>query len=255
MIKFFRKIRQKLLSENRFSKYLIYAVGEILLVVIGILIAVQINNINEQNKTYQKQRDYLMLIKAEMVSNLSAVLKEEQKLSTLLEGTREFISLRDRTTIDVSEKELSSTWSKIFSKSFTFQYENGALTELKSSGGLKDIVNDSIRNALASWEGRIQRVRLQEIALNEYIQKGNNYLEKNGAFRVIFDSGGGSEWLKIEKSSSDNSNKFLLDSQEFENILIFSIASGEFLYGSIYPEIEKDIHLLLSMIDNELNQK
>lgn len=46
MIKFFRKIRQKLLSENRFSKYILYAIGEILLVVIGILIALQINNWN-----------------------------------------------------------------------------------------------------------------------------------------------------------------------------------------------------------------
>ncbi len=46
MIKFFRKIRQKLLSENKLSKYLIYAIGEILLVVIGILIAVQIGNWN-----------------------------------------------------------------------------------------------------------------------------------------------------------------------------------------------------------------
>ena len=44
MIKFFRKIRQKLISENKFSKYLIYAIGEIVLVVIGILIAVQINS-------------------------------------------------------------------------------------------------------------------------------------------------------------------------------------------------------------------
>ncbi|MEM8998975.1 MAG: DUF6090 family protein [Bacteroidota bacterium] len=50
MIKFFRKIRQKLLSENKFSKYLIYAVGEIVLVVIGILIALQINNWNENRK-------------------------------------------------------------------------------------------------------------------------------------------------------------------------------------------------------------
>ncbi|WP_411896223.1 DUF6090 family protein [Winogradskyella sp. A2] len=50
MIKFFRKIRQKLLSENKFSKYLIYAIGEIILVVIGILIALQINNANENNK-------------------------------------------------------------------------------------------------------------------------------------------------------------------------------------------------------------
>ncbi len=50
MIKFFRKIRQRLLTENKFSKYLIYAIGEIILVVIGILIALQINNWNELNK-------------------------------------------------------------------------------------------------------------------------------------------------------------------------------------------------------------
>ena len=47
MIKFFRKIRQRLLSENKFSKYLFYAIGEIVLVVIGILIALQVNNKNE----------------------------------------------------------------------------------------------------------------------------------------------------------------------------------------------------------------
>jgi hypothetical protein len=47
MIKFFRKIRQKLLTENKFSKYLLYAVGEIILVVIGILIALQVNNWNQ----------------------------------------------------------------------------------------------------------------------------------------------------------------------------------------------------------------
>lgn len=50
MIKFFRKIRQKLLTENKFSKYLLYAIGEIVLVVIGILIALQINNWNENRK-------------------------------------------------------------------------------------------------------------------------------------------------------------------------------------------------------------
>jgi hypothetical protein len=50
MIKFFRKIRQRLLSENKFSKYLIYAIGEIILDVIGILIALSINNWNENRK-------------------------------------------------------------------------------------------------------------------------------------------------------------------------------------------------------------
>ncbi len=55
MIKFFRKIRQRLLAENKFNKYLIYAIGEIILVVIGILIALQINNWNERNKTKAKE--------------------------------------------------------------------------------------------------------------------------------------------------------------------------------------------------------
>ena len=50
MIKFFRQIRQRLLRENRFSSYFLYAVGEIVLVVIGILIALQINNWNEERK-------------------------------------------------------------------------------------------------------------------------------------------------------------------------------------------------------------
>ena len=55
MIKFFRKIRQRLLQENRVSKYLVYAVGEIVLVVIGILIALQINNWNEEKKDRKKE--------------------------------------------------------------------------------------------------------------------------------------------------------------------------------------------------------
>ena len=50
MIKFFRKIRQRLLTENKFNKYLLYAIGEIVLVVIGIMIALQVNNCNQSRK-------------------------------------------------------------------------------------------------------------------------------------------------------------------------------------------------------------
>jgi sensor domain CHASE-containing protein len=64
MIKFFRKIRQKMLTESKFSKYLLYAIGEIVLVVIGILIALQINNWNENKKLEElKQVYYQQLLK------------------------------------------------------------------------------------------------------------------------------------------------------------------------------------------------
>ncbi|MFD1314899.1 DUF6090 family protein [Namhaeicola litoreus] len=59
MIKFFRQIRQELLSENKIWKYLKYALGEIVLVVIGILIALQINNWNDNRKELMRSKEYL----------------------------------------------------------------------------------------------------------------------------------------------------------------------------------------------------
>ena len=59
MLKFFSRVRQNLLKENRFSKYLLYAIGEIILVVIGILIALQINNWNSLKKDKLLEKQYL----------------------------------------------------------------------------------------------------------------------------------------------------------------------------------------------------
>ena len=62
MIHFFRKIRQNLLSENRVSKYLIYAIGEIILVMIGILLALYFNNLNTKSENLKKEEQYLINI-------------------------------------------------------------------------------------------------------------------------------------------------------------------------------------------------
>ncbi|MFT5941322.1 hypothetical protein [Sediminicola arcticus] len=63
MIKLFRRIRQNLLTENKFNKYLLYAIGEIVLVVIGILIALQINNLNEESKINTSVAKHLIILK------------------------------------------------------------------------------------------------------------------------------------------------------------------------------------------------
>ena len=73
MIKFFRKIRQNLLSENKFSKYLVYAIGEIILVVIGILIAININNKNEQRIKAKKLDTLYIEIQRELALNINRV--------------------------------------------------------------------------------------------------------------------------------------------------------------------------------------
>jgi len=73
MIKFFRKIRQKLLTENKFSKYLLYALGEIILVVIGILIALQINNSNNQRIEKVREIKYLTNIKIDLNKDIESL--------------------------------------------------------------------------------------------------------------------------------------------------------------------------------------
>ena len=70
MIKFFRKIRQNLLTENKFSKYLLYAVGEIVLVVIGILIALSISNQNQQRINEEKITRILKEIQSDLVKDI-----------------------------------------------------------------------------------------------------------------------------------------------------------------------------------------
>ncbi|WP_411767922.1 DUF6090 family protein [Winogradskyella sp. A3E31] len=74
MITFFRKLRARFISENKFSKYILYATGEIFLVVIGILIALQVNNWNEQRKASKKETVFFENL-------LIDLQKDEEKLN------------------------------------------------------------------------------------------------------------------------------------------------------------------------------
>ena len=70
MFKFFRKIRKKFANENKPLKYLRYAIGEILLVVIGILIALQVNNWNEVHKLKKVEIKILNELKADVAFSI-----------------------------------------------------------------------------------------------------------------------------------------------------------------------------------------
>jgi hypothetical protein len=88
MFKFFRKIRRRILSENKFTRYLLYAIGEIVLVVIGILIALQINNRNEQSKNKQKYLKILKEVQNDAIKNIensNIVLADYKKKDSLIE--------------------------------------------------------------------------------------------------------------------------------------------------------------------------
>ena len=92
MIKFFRKIRQNLLMENKTSKYFKYAIGEIVLVVIGILIALQINNWNEHQKAIKKEQEIIISLKQEITQNITKLKKTLQLNERFLKQADSLIS-------------------------------------------------------------------------------------------------------------------------------------------------------------------
>ena len=91
MIKFFRRIRYNLMSENKTGKYFKYAIGEIVLVVIGILIALQINNWNEARKARNKEIVYLNNIKSDLENSIEQIETFILKRNTQIKTSNEII--------------------------------------------------------------------------------------------------------------------------------------------------------------------
>ena len=98
MIKFFRKIRQQLLSENKFSKYLIYAIGEIILVVIGILIALQVSNFNEQRKQREQGIQIKKALQIELKADIELIKLDLEYLEKELNLNNSFAQRLSRDT-------------------------------------------------------------------------------------------------------------------------------------------------------------
>jgi len=170
MIKFFRKIRQKLLSENKFSKYLLYAIGEIVLVIIGILIALNINNKNEISKTEKKFIFNLTQVRNELKANIEntkqGIIKYES-IDSLLGSV-----MSD--TLEVADFKTSEGYylGNILVRGFTSTISNNSFRKLNSSNvNLDESYNpllfklDSLylikENQLLEWDKRISSLRFE----------------------------------------------------------------------------------------------
>ena len=168
MIKFFRKIRQRLLSENKFSKYMIYAIGEIILVVIGILIALQINNWNEQRKDRAKEHILLNQLREDYQANLTQL---EEKMATREKMIISAVELLE--AFDYPERANRDSVIKkiaVIGNDPTF---DPIKNDLNSSENLRLIRNVKLSRLLSNWSSDVVAVKEIEdvwtkIVYNQY---------------------------------------------------------------------------------------
>mgnify|MGYP000435942113 CR=1 FL=1 len=163
MIKFFRKIRQKLLSENKFSKYLIYAIGEVILVVIGILIALQINNWNEEKKSSKIELELLKNLNRDLdidIVNFESKIRVDSSIMVSNKNLLIAFKNKDKERIINSRNAASSIATSLstINRTDIFYPQKSAYESLKSQG-IQIIKNSSLRqNIVNLYDFRYQTV-------------------------------------------------------------------------------------------------
>ena len=175
------------MEKNKTGKYLKYAIGEILLVIIGILIAVSINGWNEERKLKIEEQAILKDLKQEMETNLEAleiVIEEHQKSFEAAKEMRALIGNRD-----AFNKMPDSTYASIFRKmnnNYTYDPRNGILNSIISSGQVNIISNKELKYLMASlkewtvdaFENTMKIENQRDDLLNSTYH--NNYIFKDG---------------------------------------------------------------------------
>ena len=169
MIKFFRKIRQRLLQENRVSKYFKYAIGEILLVMIGILLALQVNNWNETRKERLQEIILLKQLLSDFNSNLEQLDQKMSMREDFKNSSKKLLSYIDNpniAAIDSIENHIGKT--------MPYASFDPISADLASSGELKLISNNTLKQAVTRWSSDIKDVIEDEIVWKDY--RNNIYI-------------------------------------------------------------------------------
>ena len=242
MIKFFRKIRHRLLTENKISKYLLYAIGEIVLVVIGILIALQINNWNENKKEKNQSIFYhqqlindlqIVISSLETDMNWARIVKTEiNKATTILDtGTANATNLKTLDFAIGNYFRLNRQLPEITS------YE-----EMKSSGQLYLIYNKSLRNDIADY-------------LRTHYNTTNIYAELN---TKVNQSKFLDPYVKFDENNTLRSNLFTYDFLELSTnkIVVNTLSRYAFHWEAKYSFaniLKEEAEELSAKISKELN--
>tara|TARA_R110000744_G_scaffold92746_3_gene179386 strand:+ start:2190 stop:2960 length:771 start_codon:yes stop_codon:yes gene_type:complete len=254
MIKFFRKIRQKMLTENKLSKYLLYAIGEIVLVVIGILIALQLNNLNEIDKVKDTEILYINALHDEFSNNLKEVERVMKVNERNLKIAHTLLGKMGSDNPDLTEKEFDSLMYRTIREEIQYRPSPGTLIELVNSGNLSIVSNRELRLKLASWDGILASILFQEEEHSKPRYKLIDLINKLGNGRKSFINALGN-FMDMPNSNFKSSSLGLLNNLEYDNQLTFFYVTGSFLNSNYYPNLKNNIENTLLMIQSELDQR
>ena len=262
MIKLFRKIRQNLIMENKTSKYFKYAIGEIILVVIGILIALQINNWNEIRKDNDKEQQILKQLTEEYKSNL---LQLEQKIAH-----RKKIINAGNKVLDFIDKPLNVNTDSLYSQlnvligNPTFK---PIQNNLINSGDILLIKNKKLNQLLTTWLSSVAHVKGIENIWNKGMWESviplfNSFGVLRGSFYKWWNDEQNIKWVMegtfvnpFQKPKSSKAKKTIeiLENKELEGITSMAV-SVNYAANLQSQVLHKRILEILDLLSQEIKE-
>jgi hypothetical protein len=241
MIKFFRKIRYDLMEKNKTGKYLKYAIGEIILVVIGILIALQINQWNENRKENNALKTLTENLNNEFQKNLKELEIDLSRVKNTITASNTLLSYTGLKNVEVDNIIIDSLIFYAVSNP-TWNPSSYVLNDIKNSGKLSTLKNENLKLLLYDWD------RLYEDILEWHTGSTNNTNrlvhfvgEKGSLVNIDYYN------KKNEKGTKfDIENIDLLQEIRFENELensLYSLIELEKRYNTAIVLLNKIIEL------------
>ena len=247
MIKFFRRIRFDLMEKNKTGKYLKYAIGEIILVVLGILIALQINNWNESKKSDRVLKNYYSQILQELEKDTNYI---HQRIKILDSNILKHNNYLDNFQKQVSlEKLLISQGKHNFGVS-NLNFNKNTIETLQTTGDIK-LIPIEIRNKLLDLKNSQEDI-IEAISINNNLYASHLTSAINLGFEAnIFESANNkSSKLFTELGVQDN---FPIIALILNGIFALEAISQDNLTKSLNPMLD-DIDNLSKLINDELKK-
>ena len=251
MIKIFRRIRYDLMDKNKTGKYFKYAIGEIILVVIGILIALQINNSNNQRIEKEREIKYLTNIKIDLNKDIKSLDYNIEFREKKSRGTQKIIEQINGMPIE----DLTETTYNVINtlNQERFQPSNVTYKDLVSSGNMNLISNDSIKLYLFElsllYQKNIFGLEHETHEYEEFISKPMFHYTDIERMKPVFLGVKTAEEMTISEQDFDK----LFESKEFKNGCVVSIWTTEEMV-QIYMDIKTNSSRIIDIIDMELKK-
>lgn len=220
MIPFFRKIRKQMADDNRPIKYMRYAVGEIVLVVIGILIALQINTWNQQRIALNKEQVLLKILKNDFVNRMKELEHLNVGRQNAVNACEKLMSFVDSPPENFTSKLMDSLLA-ITTVTYRFNEKFSTLDMLFNSGQINNLANDSLKYLLVNWPTLVEEMLEEQRLIVDNYNEIVILLDQYVSLRDIFQKFNWSfyEMPVISQGTIKKDYQSLVNNRSFDNLL------------------------------------